>query len=56
MIGRAELRATLLERASSLMQGFEGGLLVLQVCPIPLSSAFRVFLVGAAARVLKQYL
>ncbi|CAM9255225.1 unnamed protein product [Ectocarpus sp. 6 AP-2014] len=30
MIGRAKLRATLLERASSLMQGFEGGLLVLQ--------------------------
>lgn len=31
MIGRTELRATLMERASSLMQGFEGGLLVLQV-------------------------
>ncbi|CAM9134053.1 unnamed protein product [Ectocarpus sp. 12 AP-2014] len=30
MIGRAKLRTTLLERASSLMQGFEGGLLVLQ--------------------------
>ncbi|CAM9464399.1 unnamed protein product [Scytosiphon promiscuus] len=30
MIGRADLRAMLLERASSLMQGFEGGLLVLQ--------------------------
>lgn len=32
MIGQTEIRATLLERASSLMQGFEGGLLVLQVC------------------------
>eukprot|EP00752_Nemacystus_decipiens_P004957 g4510.t1 len=30
MIGQTEIKATLLERASSLMQGFEGGLLVLQ--------------------------
>lgn len=32
VIGHTDLRATLLEKASSLVQGFGGGLLVLQVC------------------------
>ncbi len=45
MIGRAELRATLMERASSLMQGFEGGLLVLQV-GLVFSGVFLVLFVG----------
>lgn len=38
MIGHAELKDTLLEKVSSLVQGFGGGLLVLQVIPDPVAS------------------
>ena len=42
MIGHTELRATLLEKASSLVQGFGGGLLVIEVKPPPQPSLLRV--------------
>lgn len=42
----------LLDRASSLVQGFEGGLLVLQVCLSCISYFVRLFPLVAAARVL----